>query len=235
MTGVTICLLLYCSSIVAQHGIIETKGMWIEGAAGIQSSGIIPSASNAFWIIGDQNTKLAGIDTKMRVFKVTVDPGNRVASTQGEKGIVIHYGAEKYNGDFEGVCRQSGSTSIFAVTESLVVKGGGTQPSVFEFDETGKLIQRRSELKLNEWGSGLNKRLEGVACGDREIFLAFEEPPKILWLSYEESRMGDKARAKNNEAIIPTELNLKIGDVKNINGLHFYCPIDLKAQVSAHG
>lgn len=148
----------------AEHPVVEARGRWLEGAAGVQASGLAVGSDNSLWTIGDDGTP-----TAIRLFKINLTEVGAKLGIQFPIGLDGSWDLS----DFEDLCRFEGSTFL-AVTERTP-----KIPQLAELTDHG--------TKLHSWSINLpthkdendNERLEGVAWSGKEIFLAYQFPPRI--------------------------------------------------------
>ena len=197
--------------------------MWIVGAEGIQTSGLSFGSDGALWTVGDQNTKVDGVFTDKRLFRIVVRSGYR-SRAMIDSGKIIYDGTTKYDGDFEGICRAPTEGTFFAITESFSARTPRKPAGIFEFNRNGRMIQGRTEMNLKRWHADPhdpNEALEGIAFGEGVLFLAHEKKPRILMISLDQARRGGLAPTSRDSKITPSELDANLSGVDNLNGLEF--------------
>lgn len=186
--------------------VLESRGRWLTGAAGVQTSGLTVDSDNQFWAIGDEHTTLGGVKTDARLFEITVTDtaarlGNPHEITLGGNPILY---------DFEDLCAFKDS-HFLVVTEA----SPGT-PKLFDILSDGKVSQSWSIVldpkDVNSSGDP-NKRLEGVTYSSQEVFFVYENQPQILVLPI--------AQLQKDENLKPRRLNVDLSGIKNLSGLHF--------------
>lgn len=194
---------------------VLAKGRWVEKADGVPTSGLTTGSEGELWTVGDLETKkFQGVKTAARLFQLRLDEAGPSAQLDNMVNIQSDDGPRHY--DFEGVCALGDSKHLLVVTEREP-----EPPWLLLVTKEGNEIRHWDVELPSEWEIDVkdarNKRLEGIACSDKKIFLAYERSktgPKILELPFD-------AAKKATEPLKPSELQIDLAEIESLNGLHF--------------
>lgn len=175
---------------------IVSRGMWIEGAAGFQASGIAVAWNDRLWLAGDQNSTLA--NNTEHLATIVARENQPQIRRQSNSGL---------DGDFEGLHFDTESNLLFAVTEENY--NGSQEMYLVKFDEEGNTVGDQ-EISFPT-ARHRNARLEGITVVGERMYLAYESPAQILSV--------EKPATEDTDPLLPT-VSIDLSDyVDGINGL----------------